>query len=337
MSFLNNNLNKPKLNGIKKPAIKMPKLEPKTEVKLEVPKTEEVKETNEIEFNPTPVEEPKVEEENSEPVKEEVIVEEKEETVEEQQQTFDDFKTLEEAEEPATVEETAEEKIEETPAEVPTEEESVEEGTKEEVKEEPVPEEKPKKKRTRKKAVKKEDPVVDEENTSEESGLLSPTMIGSNDLEFMDEYLAEIVNPTNQAWEEEKVIVNQRMDEIVIDTDMGSLEMDEMLSKLSHLENDVRQRLDEIGPVYFNVQDLINFVESNGKGTNATERKANGKLACTRYVKEPGAEPINLYTYFNFHRARYEFYKSKMEQIKNENGRLITLSAVKKLEVSLSR
>ena len=33
MSFLNNNLNKPKLNGIKKPAIKMPKLEPKTEVK----------------------------------------------------------------------------------------------------------------------------------------------------------------------------------------------------------------------------------------------------------------------------------------------------------------
>lgn len=326
MSFLNNNLNKPKLNGIKKPAIKMPKLEPKTEVKLEVPKTEEVKETNEIEFNPTPVEESKVEEEKSEPVQEEVIAEEKENAAEEQQ-TFDDFKTLEETEESSTVEETTEEKNEETPVETP----------KEEVKEEPVPEEKPKKKRTRKKAAKKEDPIVDEENLSEESGLLSPTIIGSNDLEFMDEYLAEIVNPTNQAWEEEKVVVNQRMDEIVIDTDMGSLEMDEMLSKLSHLENDVRQRLDEIGPVYFNVQDLINFVESNGKGTNATERKANGKLACTRYVKESGAEPINLYTYFNFHRARYEFYKSKMEQIKNENGRLITLSAVKKLEVSLSR
>lgn len=326
MSFLNNNLNKPKLNGIKKPAIKMPKLEPKTEVKLEVPKTEEVEKTNEIEFNPTPVEESKVEEEKSEPVQEEVIAEEKENAADEQQ-TFDDFKTLEETEESSTVEETTEEKNEETPVETP----------KEEVKEEPVPEEKPKKKRTRKKAAKKEDPIVDEENLSEESGLLSPTIIGSNDLEFMDEYLAEIVNPTNQAWEEEKVIVNQRMDEIVIDTDMGSLEMDEMLSKLSHLENDVRQRLDEIGPVYFNVQDLINFVESNGKGTNATERKANGKLACTRYVKEPGAEPINLYTYFNFHRARYEFYKSKMEQIKNENGRLITLSAVKKLEVSLSR
>lgn len=326
MSFLNNNLNKPKLNGIKKPAIKIPKLEPKTEVKPEVPKTEEVKETNEIEFNPTPVEEPKVEEVKPEPEQEEVVAEEKENAAEEQQ-TFDDFKTLEETEESSTVEETTEEKIEETPAETP----------KEEVKEEPVPEEKPKKKRTRKKAAKKEDPVVDEENTSEESGLLSPTIMGSNNLEFMDEYLAEIVNPTNQAWEEEKVVVNQRMDEIVIDTDMGSLEMDEMLSKLSHLENDVRQRLDEIGPVYFNVQDLINFVESNGKGTNATERKANGKLACTRYVKEPGAEPINLYTYFNFHRARYEFYKSKMEQIKNENGRLITLSAVKKLEVSLSR
>lgn len=326
MSFLNNNLNKPKLNGIKKPAIKMPKLEPKTEVKLEVPKTEEVKETNEIEFNPTPVEEPKVEEVKLEPEQEEVVAEEKENAAEEQQ-TFDDFKTLEETEESSTVEETTEEKIEETPAET----------TKEEVKEEPAPEEKPKKKRTRKKAAKKEDPVVDEESISEESGLLSPTIMGSNDLEFMDEYLAEIVNPTNQAWEEEKVVVNHRMDEIVIDTDMGSLEMDEMLSKLSHLENDVRQRLDEIGPVYFNVQDLINFVESNGKGTNATERKANGKLACTRYVKEPGAEPINLYTYFNFHRARYEFYKSKMEQIKNENGRLITLSAVKKLEVSLSR
>ena len=326
MSFLNNNLNKPKLNGIKKPAIKMPKLEPKTEVKLEVPKTEEVKETNEIEFNPTPVEEPKVEEVKPEPEQEEVVAEEKENAAEEQQ-TFDDFKTLEETEESSTVKETTEEKIEETPAETP----------KEEVKEEPAPEEKPKKKRTRKKAAKKEDPVVDEESISEESGLLSPTIMGSNDLEFMDEYLAEIVNPTNQAWEEEKVVVNQRMDEIVIDTDMGSLEMDEMLSKLSHLENDVRQRLDEIGPVYFNVQDLINFVESNGKGTNATERKANGKLACTRYVKEPGAEPINLYTYFNFHRARYEFYKSKMEQIKNENGRLITLSAVKKLEVSLSR
>lgn len=329
MSFLNNNLNKPKLNGIKKPAIKMPKLEPKTEVKLEVPKTEEVKEINEIEFNPTPVEEPKVEKVIPEPEQEEVVTEEKVE----EQQTFDDFKTLEEAEEPATVKETTEEKIEETPAEAPAEEESVEEETKEE----PTPEEKPKKKRTRKKTVKKEDPVMDEENASEESGLLSPTIIGSNDLEFMDEYLAEIVNPTNQAWEEEKVIVNQRMDEIVIDTDMGSLEMDETLSKLSHLENDVRQRLDEIGPVYFNVQDLINFVESNGKGANATERKANGKLACTRYVKEPGAEPINLYTYFNFHRARYEFYKSKMEQIKNENGRLITLSGVKKLEVSLSR
>ena len=124
----------------------------------------------------------------------------------------------------------------------------------------------------------------------------------------------------------------------MIDSDMTSADMDEILAKLSHLENDVRQRLDEISPLYFNVKDLIDYIETTaGTGSTATERKAAGKVICTRYVKEPGAAPVNLYTLFNFQRARYDFYKSKMEQIKNENGRLITLSAVKKIECSLSR
>lgn len=324
MSFLNSNLNKPKLNGIKKPSIKMPKLDAKPEIK---PK-EEVKITQELEFNPSPVEEEAVEiSETPEVVAEESTVEEKtiveesgpevkEETTEEpveetdtneeQQQSFDDFKPLEEA-----VEETEEEPV--------------------------VKEEKPKKKTTRKRKTKKAEPVeeIEEESTFES---FNTSITGSNDLDFIDEQLLSVVNPTTPAWEEEKVVVNQKIDEIVIDTDMGSLEMDEMLSKLSHLENDVRQRLEEIEPAFLSLQDLVEFVElTAGKGSNASERKATGKIACTRYVKEPGAEPINLYTYLNFQRARYQFYKSKMEQIKNENGRLITLSAVKKLEVNLSR
>ena len=311
MSFLNNNLNKPKLNSIKKkPTIKVPKLESKVEAK------EEPKITQEIEFNPS------IE-------KETVCIEEEisSEKTFESQQTFDEFKSLEETEENNNKEETKEVIVEkEIPKESEDNEKEIE--SKEEVEEKP--------KKTRKRKAKKEETKVDE-SEEEFTEIFNTTVIGNSDLDFIEEQLLSVVSPTTPAWEEEKVIVNQRMDEIVIDTDMGSLEMDETLSKLSHLENDVRQRLDEIGPVYFNVQDLINFVESNGKGANATERKANGKLACTRYVKEPGAEPINLYTYFNFHRARYEFYKSKMEQIKNENGRLITLSGVKKLEVSLSR
>ena len=329
MSFLNSNLNKPKLNGIKKPSIKMPKLDAKLEVK---PK-EEVKITQELEFNPSPAEEEVVEtsetpevvveestveektivEESAPEVKEETTEESVEETDtnEEQQQSFDDFKPLEEA-----VEETEEVKVEE---------------------ESDAKEEKPKKKTTRKRKTKKAEPVeeVEEESTFES---FNTSITGSNDLDFIDEQLLSVVNPTTPAWEEEKVVVNQKIDEIVIDTDMGSLEMDEMLSKLSHLENDVRQRLEEIEPAFLSLQDLVEFVElTAGKGSNASERKATGKIACTRYVKEPGAEPINLYTYLNFQRARYQFYKSKMEQIKNENGRLITLSAVKKLEVNLSR
>ena len=311
MTFLNNNLNKPKLNGIKKPTIKMPKLEPKKEIikPAEAAKpVEEVKtepEFKEIVFMQD--EEAKEETNNkAEEVKEEV--EEKAE-IKEEQQSFDDFKTLEETE---------------------SKEEEIKTESAKEVEPEVV-EEKPKKK-TRKrttKAKKEESAVVE---------TISETGIGSNDLEFIESSISEIINPTTPAWEEEKVIVNSKMDEIMIDSDMTSADMDEILAKLSHLENDVRQRLDEISPLYFNVKDLIDYIETTaGTGSTATERKAAGKVICTRYVKEPGAAPVNLYTLFNFQRARYDFYKSKMEQIKNENGRLITLSAVKKIECSLSR
>lgn len=311
MTFLNNNLNKPKLNGIKKPTIKMPKLEPKKEIikPVETKPVEEVKtepEFKEIVF----IQDEEVKETNNEveEVKEEV--EEKIE-IKEEQQSFDDFKTLEETE-PENVEENPE-----TTEEIAEEQETKEEKTK---------------KKTRKRTTK---------SKKEESSIvetISETEAGSNDLEFIESNISEIINPTTPAWEEEKVIVNSKMDEIMIDSDMTSADMDEILAKLSHLENDVRQRLDEISPLYFNVKDLIDYIETTaGTGSTATERKAAGKVICTRYVKEPGAAPVNLYTLFNFQRARYDFYKSKMEQIKNENGRLITLSAVKKIECSLSR
>lgn len=328
MTFLNNNLNKPKLNGIKKPTIKMPKLEPKKEIikPAEAAKpVEEVKtepEFKEIVFMQD--EETKEETNNkTEEVKEEV--EEKAE-IKEEQQSFDDFKTLEETE--SKEEEIKTESAKEVEPEVAEEKP---ETTEEKTEEQETKEEKPKKK-TRKrttKAKKEESAVVE---------TISETGIGSNDLEFIESSISEIINPTTQAWEEEKVIVNSKMDEIMIDSDMTSADMDEILAKLSHLENDVRQRLDEISPLYFNVKDLIDYIETTaGTGSTATERKAAGKVICTRYVKEPGAAPVNLYTLFNFQRARYDFYKSKMEQIKNENGRLITLSAVKKIECSLSR
>lgn len=327
MTFLNNNLNKPKLNGIKKPTIKMPKLEPKKEIIKPAEAAKPVEEVNtEPEFKEIVFmqdEETKEETNNkTEEVKEEV--EEKAE-IKEEQQSFDDFKTLEETE---SKEEIKTESAKEVEPEIVEEKP---ETTEEKAEEQETKEEKPKKK-TRKrttKAKKEESAVVE---------TISETGIGSNDLEFIESSISEIINPTTQAWEEEKVIVNSKMDEIMIDSDMTSADMDEILAKLSHLENDVRQRLDEISPLYFNVKDLIDYIETTaGTGSTATERKAAGKVICTRYVKEPGAAPVNLYTLFNFQRARYDFYKSKMEQIKNENGRLITLSAVKKIECSLSR
>lgn len=327
MTFLNNNLNKPKLNGIKKPTIKMPKLEVKKEIikPVETKPVEEVKtepEFKEIVF----IQDEEVKETNNEveEVKEEV--EEKIE-IKEEQQSFDDFKTLEETE-------SKEEEIKTESAEE-TEPENVEENpeTTEEIAEEQETKEEKTKKKTRKRTTKSK-----KEESSVVVETISETETGSNDLEFIESNISEIINPTTPAWEEEKVIVNSKMDEIMIDSDMTSADMDEILAKLSHLENDVRQRLDEISPLYFNVKDLIDYIETTaGTGSTATERKAAGKVICTRYVKEPGAAPVNLYTLFNFQRARYDFYKSKMEQIKNENGRLITLSAVKKIECSLSR
>lgn len=327
MTFLNNNLNKPKLNGIKKPTIKMPKLEVKKEIikPVETKPVEEVKtepEFKEIVF----IQDEEVKETNNEveEVKEEV--EEKIE-IKEEQQSFDDFKTLEETE-------SKEEEIKTESAEE-TEPENVEENpeTTEEIAEEQETKEEKTKKKTRKRTTKSK-----KEESSVVVETISETEAGSNDLEFIESNISEIINPTTPAWEEEKVIVNSKMDEIMIDSDMTSADMDEILAKLSHLENDVRQRLDEISPLYFNVKDLIDYIETTaGTGSTATERKAAGKVICTRYVKEPGAAPVNLYTLFNFQRARYDFYKSKMEQIKNENGRLITLSAVKKIECSLSR
>lgn len=327
MTFLNNNLNKPKLNGIKKSTIKMPKLEVKKEIikPVETKPVEEVKtepEFKEIVF----IQDEEVKETNNEveEVKEEV--EEKIE-IKEEQQSFDDFKTLEETE-------SKEEEIKTESAEE-TEPENVEENpeTTEEIAEEQETKEEKTKKKTRKRTTKSK-----KEESSVVVETISETEAGSNDLEFIESNISEIINPTTPAWEEEKVIVNSKMDEIMIDSDMTSADMDEILAKLSHLENDVRQRLDEISPLYFNVKDLIDYIETTaGTGSTATERKAAGKVICTRYVKEPGAAPVNLYTLFNFQRARYDFYKSKMEQIKNENGRLITLSAVKKIECSLSR
>lgn len=354
MAFIGNQsmMNKPKLNGLKKkPMIsKLPKIESNTENK-------------EIKFNPDESlnknEDTKVEVKEEKTTDKANIVEDKVEdsTVDTDtedkntQETFE-FETLDEVEskekevekqEEVAVEEEVE-KQEDTEKE--TDEEItidvnektnsdenivVEEIIEEENVEKEIKKETKKKKRTKSKK-EEQDKKIEEDNKNiqlEEA---------NNDVEFIEEYLSEIINPTTPVWEEEKAIVNSKMDEITIDADMDNVDMDLMLSKLSHLENDVRQRLDEVAPLYFNIQDLVDYVEtSSGKGANASERKASGKMACISYRKTPDSEPINLYTYFYLQRAKYEFYKSKMEQIKNENGRLITLSAVKKLEVSLSR
>lgn len=340
MAFIGNQsmMNKPKLNGLKKkPMIsKLPKIESNTENK-------------EIKFNPDESlnknEDTKVEVKEEKTTDKANIVEDKVEdsTVDTDtedkntQETFE-FETLDEVESKEKEVEKQEDTEKETDEEIDVNKKTnsdenivVEETIEEENVEKEIKKETKKKKRTKSKK-EEQDKKIEEDNKNiqlEEA---------NNDVEFIEEYLSEIINPTTPVWEEEKAIVNSKMDEITIDADMDNVDMDLMLSKLSHLENDVRQRLDEVAPLYFNIQDLVDYVEtSSGKGANASERKASGKMACMSYRKTPDSEPINLYTYFYLQRAKYEFYKSKMEQIKNENGRLITLSAVKKLEVSLSR
>lgn len=195
---------------------------------------------------------------------------------------------------------------------------SAEESLEKEVNEE-VEEEKPKtKKRTRKKAKKESSDttiVIDSEPLSVE--------------EYKD-YMAEIIRPSIQEWEDEKEEVRDKMSTLNLDPNMNPKEIRELLAGLTDMHKEMQDRLDEAKVNLDNTVELIKSVEikAAAEGANAEERKLKALIAKENYVKEGETHSVNLTVFKQLLNERVLFYNSQINTLEYNKFLVMTFQKV---------
>lgn len=184
---------------------------------------------------------------------------------------------------------------------------------------EEVEEEKPKtKKRTRKKAKKESSDttiVIDSEPLSVE--------------EYKD-YMAEIIRPSIQEWEDEKEEVKDKMSTLNLDPNMNPKEIRELLAGLTDMHKEMQDRLDEAKVNLDNTVELIKSVEikAAAEGTNAEERKLKALIAKENYVKEGETHSVNLTVFKQLLNERVLFYNSQINTLEYNKFLVMTFQKV---------
>ena len=196
--------------------------------------------------------------------------------------------------------------------------EEMEKEVNEEVEEE-VEEEKPKtKKRTRKKAKKESSDttiIIDSEPLSVE--------------EYKD-YMAEIIRPSIQEWEDEKEEVKDKMSTLNLDPNMNPKEIRELLAGLTDMHKEMQDRLDEAKVNLDNTVELIKSVEikAAAEGANAEERKLKALIAKENYVKEGETHSVNLTVFKQLLNERVLFYNSQINTLEYNKFLVMTFQKV---------
>lgn len=184
---------------------------------------------------------------------------------------------------------------------------------------EEVEEEKPKtKKRTRKKAKKESSDttiVIDSEPLSVE--------------EYKD-YMAEIIRPSIQEWEDEKEEVRDKMSTLNLDPNMNPKEIRELLAGLTDMHKEMQDRLDEAKVNLDNTVELIKSVEikAAAEGANAEERKLKALIAKENYVKEGETHSVNLTVFKQLLNERVLFYNSQINTLEYNKFLVMTFQKV---------
>jgi hypothetical protein len=184
---------------------------------------------------------------------------------------------------------------------------------------EEVEEEKPKtKKRTRKKAKKESSDttiVIDSEPLSVE--------------EYKD-YMAEIIRPSIQEWEDEKEEVKDKMSTLNLDPNMNPKEIRELLAGLTDMHKEMQDRLDEAKVNLDNTVELIKSVEikATAEGANAEERKLKALIAKENYVKEGETHSVNLTVFKQLLNERVLFYNSQINTLEYNKFLVMTFQKV---------
>lgn len=184
---------------------------------------------------------------------------------------------------------------------------------------EEVEEEKPKtKKRTRKKAKKESSDttiVIDSEPLSVE--------------EYKD-YMAEIIRPSIQEWEDEKEEVKDKMSTLNLDPNMNPKEIRELLAGLTDMHKEMQDRLDEAKVNLDNTVELIKSVEikAAAEGANAEERKLKALIAKENYVKEGETHSVNLTVFKQLLNERVLFYNSQINTLEYNKFLVMTFQKV---------
>lgn len=184
---------------------------------------------------------------------------------------------------------------------------------------EEVEEEKPKtKKRTRKKAKKESSDttiIIDSEPLSVE--------------EYKD-YMAEIIRPSIQEWEDEKEEVKDKMSTLNLDPNMNPKEIRELLAGLTDMHKEMQDRLDEAKVNLDNTVELIKSVEikAAAEGANAEERKLKALIAKENYVKEGETHSVNLTVFKQLLNERVLFYNSQINTLEYNKFLVMTFQKV---------
>lgn len=184
---------------------------------------------------------------------------------------------------------------------------------------EEIEEEKPKtKKRTRKKAKKESSDttiVIDSEPLSVE--------------EYKD-YMAEIIRPSIQEWEDEKEEVKDKMSTLNLDPNMNPKEIRELLAGLTDMHKEMQDRLDEAKVNLDNTVELIKSVEikAAAEGANAEERKLKALIAKENYVKEGETHSVNLTVFKQLLNERVLFYNSQINTLEYNKFLVMTFQKV---------
>lgn len=184
---------------------------------------------------------------------------------------------------------------------------------------EEVEEEKPKtKKRTRKKAKKESSDttiVIDSEPLS---------------IEEYKDYMAEIIRPSIQEWEDEKEEVKDKMSTLNLDPNMNPKEIRELLAGLTDMHKEMQDRLDEAKVNLDNTVELIKSVEikAAAEGANAEERKLKALIAKENYVKEGETHSVNLTVFKQLLNERVLFYNSQINTLEYNKFLVMTFQKV---------
>lgn len=229
---------------------------------------------------------------------------------------------------PPSVEESLEKEVKieaeeiEVPVADPEDDDKFEDKAMEEMEKEvneEVEEEKPKtKKRTRKKAKKESSDttiVINSEPLSVE--------------EYKD-YMAEIIRPSIQEWEDEKEEVRDKMSTLNLDPNMNPKEIRELLAGLTDMHKEMQDRLDEAKVNLDNTVELIKSVEikAAAEGANAEERKLKALIAKENYVKEGETHSVNLTVFKQLLNERVLFYNSQINTLEYNKFLVMTFQKV---------